>query len=82
MIRALIELRRSDPWGVGPATPIETEAPDSVVAFARNGVARRGVVIANLGEREETVRLDVLRRDGSLSMRSSARRNPGSRVVP
>lgn len=58
--RTLIGLQRSDPWGVGPASPIETEAPDTVVAFLRNGVARRGVVIANLGGREETVRLDAL----------------------
>jgi glycosidase len=57
--RDLIELQQRDPWGVGPAASIETEAPDSVVAFARTGVASRGVVIANLGEREETVRLDA-----------------------
>ncbi len=59
MVRALLTLRRNDPWGVGPAVPIETEAPESVAAFARNGVTHRGVVIANLGGREETVRLDA-----------------------
>ncbi len=50
LYRELIALQRAgDPWGPGPARVIPTDRPREVAAFVREGVRKRGLVVANLG---------------------------------
>lgn len=56
--RDLIALqRRSDPWGPGPYRHVKSNRAESVVAFARHGATRRGLVAANLGPKDVRVSL-------------------------
>ncbi len=58
LYRELIRLRREEePWGFGPAVPATTDRPETVAAFTRERGGRKGLVVANLGRDEETVRV-------------------------
>ncbi len=58
LYRSLVALQAAgDPWGPGPARTVDTDRPEAVLAFAREGTARRGLVAANLGRERVAVRI-------------------------
>ena len=56
LYREWIALQRGGgPWAPGEAVPVETDQPETVVAFRRPAETGDGLVVANLGRHPETV---------------------------